>query len=182
MDNVCKRGVSSATLKLWWSQQFGLSLSACSTRDEQRGGRFWKVTFCLDVMEQNNIYCIYIYIYIYKNSRMKQLSWYHNDGNRVACSGMIFSYFLEKNISTKPLHCLNFFSAKSRHLVWPTCRKKTENRKWCHREDTPQHTCLEVSSIPSKTLISCFRCVWLGLELNSAGTPALQDRTWWPLV
>ncbi len=32
----------------------------------------------------------------------------------------------------------------------------------------PQHTCLEVSSIPSKTLISCFRCVWLGLELNSA--------------
>ncbi len=45
----------------------------------------------------------------------------------------------------------------------------------------PQHTCLEVSSIPIKTLISCFRCVWLGLELNSAGTPALQDRTWWPL-
>ncbi len=33
----------------------------------------------------------------------------------------------------------------------------------------PQHTCLEVSSIPSNTLISCFRCVWLGLELNSAG-------------
>ncbi len=46
----------------------------------------------------------------------------------------------------------------------------------------PQHTCLEVSSIPSKTLISCFRCVWLELELNSAGTPALQDRTWWPLI
>ncbi len=45
----------------------------------------------------------------------------------------------------------------------------------------PQHTCMEVSSIASKTLISCFRCVWLGLELNSAGTPALQDRTWWPL-
>ncbi len=43
----------------------------------------------------------------------------------------------------------------------------------------PQHTCLEVWSIP-KTLISCFRCVWLGLELNSAGTPALQDQTWWP--
>ncbi len=33
----------------------------------------------------------------------------------------------------------------------------------------PQHTCLEVWSIPSKSLISCFRCVWLGLELNSAG-------------
>ncbi len=33
----------------------------------------------------------------------------------------------------------------------------------------PQHTCLEVSGIPSKTLISLFRCVWLGLELNSAG-------------
>ncbi len=33
----------------------------------------------------------------------------------------------------------------------------------------PQHTCLEVSSIPVKSLISCFRCVWLGLELNSAG-------------
>ncbi len=33
----------------------------------------------------------------------------------------------------------------------------------------PQHTCLEVSSIPSKTLINCFRCVWLALELNSAG-------------
>jgi len=26
--------------------------------------------------------------------------------------------------------------------------------------------------VPSETLISCFRCVWLGLELNSAGTPA----------
>ncbi len=46
----------------------------------------------------------------------------------------------------------------------------------------PQHTCLEVWSIPSKTLISCFRCVWLGLELNSAGHRALQDRTWWPLL
>ncbi len=32
----------------------------------------------------------------------------------------------------------------------------------------PHHTCLEVSSIP-KSLISCFRCVWLGLGLNSAG-------------
>ncbi len=43
---------------------------------------------------------------------------------------------------------------------------------WCPAEfssNTPQHTCLEVSSMPSKTLISCFRCVWLGLELNSAG-------------
>ncbi len=38
----------------------------------------------------------------------------------------------------------------------------------------PQHTCLGVSSIPSKTFISCFR-FWLGLELNSAGTPALQE-------
>ncbi len=27
-----------------------------------------------------------------------------------------------------------------------------------------------------KTLISYFRCVWLGLELNSAGTSALQDQ------
>ncbi len=26
--------------------------------------------------------------------------------------------------------------------------------------------------VPSETLISCFRCVWLGLELNYAGTPA----------
>ncbi len=34
----------------------------------------------------------------------------------------------------------------------------------------PQHTCLEVWRIHSKTLIICFRCVWLGLELNSAGT------------
>ncbi len=32
----------------------------------------------------------------------------------------------------------------------------------------PQHTSLEVSSIPSKALISCFRCVLLGLELNFA--------------
>ncbi len=31
-----------------------------------------------------------------------------------------------------------------------------------------QHTCMEVSSMPSKSLISFFRCVWLGLELNSA--------------
>ncbi len=43
---------------------------------------------------------------------------------------------------------------------------------WCPAEfssNLSQHTCLEVSSIPSKSLISCFRCVWLGLELNSAG-------------
>jgi len=33
----------------------------------------------------------------------------------------------------------------------------------------PQHTCMEASSMPSKSLISCFRCVLLGLELNSAG-------------
>ncbi len=37
------------------------------------------------------------------------------------------------------------------------------------RSNLPQHTCLEVSSIPSKTLISWFRCVLLGLEINSAG-------------
>ncbi len=35
--------------------------------------------------------------------------------------------------------------------------------------DFPQHTCCVVSRMPSKSLISCFRCVWLGLELNSAG-------------
>ncbi len=32
----------------------------------------------------------------------------------------------------------------------------------CHAEfssNLPQHTCLEVSSVPSQTLISCFRCV-----------------------
>ncbi len=34
----------------------------------------------------------------------------------------------------------------------------------------PQHTCLEVYSMPSKSLISWFKCVWLGLELNSADT------------
>ncbi len=32
----------------------------------------------------------------------------------------------------------------------------------------PQPTCLGVSSMP-KSLISCFGCVWLELELNSAG-------------
>ncbi len=37
------------------------------------------------------------------------------------------------------------------------------------RSNLPQHTCREVSSMPSKSLISWFRCVWLGLELNSAG-------------
>jgi len=31
------------------------------------------------------------------------------------------------------------------------------------------HSVLAVSSTLSKSLISCFRCVWLGLELNSAG-------------
>ncbi len=31
-------------------------------------------------------------------------------------------------------------------------------------------TCLNTpASVPSKTVISCSRCVWLGLELNSAG-------------
>ncbi len=33
-----------------------------------------------------------------------------------------------------------------------------------------------------KSLISCFRCVWLGLELNSAGTPVLQDQRSPPLL
>ncbi len=33
----------------------------------------------------------------------------------------------------------------------------------------PHHTCKEASSMPSKSLISFFRCAWLGLELNSAG-------------
>lgn len=33
----------------------------------------------------------------------------------------------------------------------------------------PQHTCLEVSNMPSEALITLFWCVWLGLELNSAG-------------
>ncbi len=37
------------------------------------------------------------------------------------------------------------------------------------RSNLPQHTCHEVSSMPSKSMISWFRCVWLGLELNSAG-------------
>ncbi len=39
----------------------------------------------------------------------------------------------------------------------------------------PQHTCLQVPSIPSKTLISCFRClIRVGAKL--CRTPALQDR------
>lgn len=33
----------------------------------------------------------------------------------------------------------------------------------------PQHNFLEVSSMPRKSLITCFMCVSLGLELNSAG-------------
>ncbi len=37
----------------------------------------------------------------------------------------------------------------------------------------PQHTCLEVSRMPSKSLMSWFRCVWLVLELNSVG-PSLD--------
>ncbi len=42
--------------------------------------------------------------------------------------------------------------------------------------------CMDASSISSKTLISCFRCVYLGLELNHAGHRALQDWVWTPLL
>jgi len=36
-------------------------------------------------------------------------------------------------------------------------------KDWCPAEfsfNLPQHTCREVASIPSKSLISCFRCKW----------------------
>ncbi len=45
----------------------------------------------------------------------------------------------------------------------------------------PQHTWLEVSSIPSKTLISCFRVCLIRVGAKLCRPPALQDRTWWPL-
>ncbi len=86
---------------------------------------------------------------------------------------------LEKEISIS----IKLVSRCIKHLKQGSSNLILEGR--CPAEfssNLPQHTCLEVSSIPIKTLISCFRCVWLGLELNSAGTPALQDRTWWPLI
>ncbi len=45
----------------------------------------------------------------------------------------------------------------------------------------PQHTCLQVSSIPRKSSISCFRCL-IRVRAKLCRTPALQDRTWWPLL
>ncbi len=50
-------------------------------------------------------------------------------------------------------------------------------------------TCLNTLpwKFPVYTLISCFRCVWLGLELNSAGhqssrTPSLKNNFYWRQV
>ncbi len=40
----------------------------------------------------------------------------------------------------------------------------------------PQYTCLEVSSLPSKTLISWFKRVYLGLELKFAGHWQFRNR------
>ncbi len=43
------------------------------------------------------------------------------------------------------------------------------------------HTCLEVSSMPTKTLIGWFRClIRVGAKL--CRTPAPQDRVWRPLL
>ncbi len=55
-----------------------------------------------------------------------------------------------------------------------------------YRSNFPQHTCLEVSSIPSKTFISWFECDWLGLELNYTGhwsstVSVTPDLEWWSL-
>ncbi len=77
-----------------------------------------------------------------------------------------------------PLIFMNQVTAalhESRHLSADRLEQGSPNlilEDLCPAEfssNLPQHTSLEVSSIPSKTLISCFRCVWLGLEINSAG-------------
>ncbi len=92
---------------------------------------------------------------------------------RLSSSTVMYVCVLMLVLHTVPFKCLDQGSSNS--ILEGLCPAEFSS-------NLPQHTCLEVSSIPSKTLISCFRCVWLGLELNSAGTPALQDRTWWPLV
>ncbi len=51
--------------------------------------------------------------------------------------------------------------------------------RWSQRATFLQSLAPTLKKIPDcilKSFISWFRCVWLGLELNSAGTPALQDQ------
>ncbi len=63
-----------------------------------------------------------------------------------------------------------YWSIGLHHLVQGCPNLVLEGR--CPAEfssNLPQHTCREVSSVPSESLISWFRCVWLGLDLNFAG-------------
>ncbi len=46
----------------------------------------------------------------------------------------------------------------------------------------PQHTCMEASSMPSKSLISCFRCVLIRVGSKLCRTLALQNLVWTALV
>jgi len=84
------------------------------------------------------------------------------------------------NATLLNINMLKFFTAIKKSLILsPT--SVLEGR--CPAEfssNLPQHISLEVSNKPSKTLISCFRCVWLGLELNSAGHRPYRT-VWWPL-
>ncbi len=48
------------------------------------------------------------------------------------------------------------------------------------RYNQVQTTRLEYSSLPGETLISWFRCVFIGVEAKLCRTRALQDRVWMP--
>ncbi len=74
-------------------------------------------------------------------------------------------------------------------LVEPTYMLLYNGERWSWRATLLQSLAPTLKNpgkkIPNcilKTLISWFRCVWLELELNSAGTPALQDQRSPPLL
>ncbi len=63
---------------------------------------------------------------------------------------------------------------RQRHLTWEVRRRRTGLQQ--SLAPILINPGKKITNCILKTFISCFRCVWLGLELNSAGTPALQDQ------
>jgi len=73
----------------------------------------------------------------------------------------------------------NFFSLG---LKQSSPNSVLEGRCPAEFNSNPDQTHLSMSLQILKTLISLLRCVWSGLELNSLGTVALQDRDWGTLA
>ncbi len=116
--------------------------------------QFWPA----DVLQNSESFCIAIFCALY---------FFYCKYNKEFCSTIKYDYTI-------------FFPVW--HYIfmtfYPLCQGSPHSvlEGWCPAEfssNLPQHTCLEVSSIPSKTLISWFRCVWLGWSetLQDTGPP-----------